>query len=459
MNGGCILNRVFRKNTLICLLIICLVCFVTACFGGGGKTDQGGEDSSSSKTRTEKTDGEDQTSDAADAGKSGDADQKGGADKSDDPGESEESDQKDATEEIDDILVEQLVDRAMENLSLEQKIGQLFIVCTDSLDFEAETEMTGKAAETLTTYHPGGVILFSFNLKDREQTGKFINDLQTSSDIPLFIGVDEEGGRVARIANTEGMNTTKIPPMAEIGAKGDPKEAGAAGETIARDIRTLGFNLDFAPVADVVTNQTNTEIGDRSFGTDASLVADMVSAMVKSMQKNGVCATLKHFPGQGDTDEDTHRGYVNLETSIDRLREVEFVPFESGIKAGADMVMVSHVAVKSITQSDVPASLSSLMVKDILRDELQFDGVVITDAMNMKVITKFYDPAQASIMAIEAGDDVVLMPDDFVEAYTGVMEAIEDGDLSESKIDDAVEHILAVKIKRGIIPPDSELLK
>jgi beta-N-acetylhexosaminidase len=189
------------------------------------------------------------------------------------------------------------------------------------------------------------------------------------------------------------------------------------------------------------------------------MVADMVKAMVKGLQKNGVSATLKHFPGQGDTGEDTHRGYVNLDTNIDRLRDVEFVPFEAGIKAGADMVMVSHVAVSNITQNEVPASLSSLMVTDILRGELQFDGVVITDAMNMKVITKFYDPAQAAIMAIEAGNDMVLMPDDFVEAYNGVLEAVNDGELSEKKINNALERILTIKIRRGIIPQDSQLIK
>lgn len=275
----------------------------------------------------------------------------------------------------------------------------------------------------------------------------------------MFIAVDEEGGRVSRIANTEGMNTTKFPSMSEIGATKDPAQAEQAGDTIGREIHDLGFNLDLAPVADIATNNTNTEIGDRSFGSEPDLVSDMVVSMVKGLQKNGVSATLKHFPGQGDTGEDTHRGYVNLDTNIDRLRDVEFAPFEAGIDAGADMVMVSHVAVSNITQNEVPASLSHLMVTDILRGELQFDGAVITDAMNMKVITKFYDPAQAAMMAIEAGNDIILMPDDFVEAYNGLIEAVKDDDLSEDKIDDAVERILAVKIRRGIIPVDSDLIK
>ncbi len=365
----------------------------------------------------------------------------------------------DSTGEIDDIMMENLIDRALKKMTLEQKIGQLFVVCTDSLDFDAEKEMTKKAAECLKTYQPGGIIFFSFNLKDRDQTKKFITDMQSLSGVPLFIAVDEEGGRVSRIANTKEMNTTSLAPMREIGDTSDPEQARLAGQTIGKDIGELGFNLDFAPVADITTNDTNTEIGDRSFGNDPDLVADMVSAFVEGIQEENVCATLKHFPGQGDTGEDTHLGFVNLDTSIDRLRKVEFVPFEAGIGAGADLVMVSHVAVSNITQNQVPASLSSLMVRDILREELQFEQIVITDAMNMKVITKFYDPAQAAVMAIQAGNDMVLMPDDFVKAYEGVLDAVKEGDLSEKAVDEAVGRILTVKIRRGIIPLDSDLLK
>jgi beta-N-acetylhexosaminidase len=271
--------------------------------------------------------------------------------------------------------------------------------------------------------------------------------------------VDEEGGKVARIANAGGMDTTVFPPMAEIGRTEDPGEARKVGDTIGSEIRELGFNLDFAPVADISTNDLNTEIGTRSFGDDPKLVAKMISEVVKGLQENGVCATLKHFPGQGDSGEDTHRGYVNLDTSIDRLRDMEFVPFKAGIKAGADFVMVSHVAVSNITQNEVPASLSSLMVSDILRGELQFENVIITDAMNMKVITKFYDPAQAAVMAVQAGDDMILMPDDFKLAYEGILDAVADGDLTEKDINDAAERILRTKIRRGIISLDSDLLK
>ena len=361
-------------------------------------------------------------------------------------------------ENLDDIMMENVVNDVMEDMTLEEKIGQLFIVCTDSLDFNAETECTDVMKENLLKYHPGGIIFFSFNLKDREQIQKYISDIQQCTRIPLFISVDEEGGSVARIANTDGMGTTSFPSMSEIGKTRDTAKAREVGETIGKDISALGFNLDFAPVADITTNEANTEIGERSFGSDASLVSDMVSEVVKGLQDNGVSATLKHFPGQGDRAEDTHRGYVDLDVTIDGLRKTEFLPFKKGIKAGADFVMMSHVSVKNVTQSEEPASLSSLMVTDILRNELKYDNIIITDAMNMKVITKFYDADQAAIKALKAGNDMILMPDDFVSAYESILEAVNDGTLSEEELDEAVFRIIRVKIRRGILPLNSALI-
>ena len=361
--------------------------------------------------------------------------------------------------ELDDITLEGMVSDALSSMTLKEKIGQMFIVCTDSLDFDAETEVTEKMRQKLQEYKPGGVIFFSYNIKEREQVKNMIADIQKTEDIPLFISVDEEGGTVARVANSKEMHTTKFPAMSEIGKSGDSKKAYEVGETIGKEVKELGFNLDFAPVADVNTNAENTEIGNRSFGSDAKTVSSMVAQEVKGLQGQGVSSTLKHFPGQGQCGEDTHKGYVDLNATIDRLREVEFLPFESGIKAGADMVMMSHVAVSQVTGKETPASLTKLMVNDILREELQFDNVIITDAMNMKVITKFYDPDQAAVMAVEAGNDMILMPDNFEQAFEGVLEAVKDGTISESQIDESVSRILSVKIRRGILPKDSKLFR
>ena len=327
---------------------------------------------------------------------------------------SENSTKSSEDKAVDEITLDGMVSDALSKMTLKEKIGQLFVVCTDSLDFNAETEVTEKMGKNLEEYKPGGVIFFSYNLKNRTQVKEMISDMQKTAEIPLFTAVDEEGGSVARIANSKNMQTTKFPAMAEIGKTGDSKNAYHVGETIGKEIYELGFNLDFAPVADINTNAENTEIGNRSFGSEPKTVADMVSQEVKGLQAQGVSATLKHFPGQGQCGEDTHKGYVELNATIDQLREVEFLPF---------------------------------------------DNVIITDAMNMKVITKFYDADQAAVMAIEAGNDMILMPDNFEQAFEGVLEAVKDGTLSESQIDEAAGRVLSVKIKRGILPESSKLFR
>ena len=357
---------------------------------------------------------------------------------------------------MDDITLEGMAGDVLSTMTLEEKIGQLFIVCTDSLDFSAETSMTKEMKENLARFQPGGVIFFSFNIENREQTSTFIDDMQKCVKIPLFIGVDEEGGMVARIGNNKDMGTTAFPTMKIIGDSGSPEEARNVGETIGKEISELGFNLDFAPVADVMTNEANEEIGERSFGSDPKLVSDLVVEVVKGLQKYDVCATLKHFPGQGSSGEDTHKGYVGLDVTIDNLRETDFLPFRSGIEAGADFAMTSHVSVSQVTGNDLPSSLSDIVVNDILRDELQFENVIITDAMNMKSITKFYDANEAAKLAFQAGNDMILMPDDFALAVEGILDAVNEGDIEEEEIDQAVMRILKVKIKRGIIPEDSD---
>ena len=356
---------------------------------------------------------------------------------------------------MDDITLEGMAGDVLDTMSLEEKVGQLFIVCTDSLDFSAETSMTKEMKENLARYQPGGVIFYSFNIDTPEQTSTFIDAMQKCVKIPLFIGVDEEGGMVARIGNNKNMGTTSFPTMKVIGDGGSPDEAGTVGETIGKEISRLGFNLDFAPVADVMTNEANEEIGERSFGSDPDLVSDLVVEFVKGLQRYDVCATLKHFPGQGSSGEDTHKGYVGLDVTIDNLRDTDFLPFKKGIAAGADFIMTSHVSVSQVTGNDLPSSLSDIVVSDILRDELQFENVIITDAMNMKSITKFYDSDEAAILAFQAGNDMILMPDDFTLAVEGILDAVNEGDIDVEQIDQAVLRILKTKIRRGIIPEDS----
>jgi beta-N-acetylhexosaminidase len=305
--------------------------------------------------------------------------------------------------------------------------------------------------KTLAKYQVGGVILFSRNIAKRKQTAKLTAKLLAGARTPLFISVDEEGGRVSRIASNEKMKTTSFPSAEEIGETQDDEYTYEMAKTIGTEIRELGFNVDFAPVADVKTSELNEEIGDRSFGSDPELVAEYVSAFVQGLHKANVGTALKHFPGQGSSSGDTHKESVDIDSSIARLRKTDFVPFKAGIASDADFVMVSHISVSKVTESAVPASMSDLMMQTILRDELGFKKVIITDAFDMASITDNYTSAEAAYQAFKAGADIILMPQNFKEAYKEILSKVEDGTIAQERLDDSVLRILAVKIQRGIL--------
>lgn len=363
----------------------------------------------------------------------------------------------------DKAVIYGMTEDILENMSLEEKIGQLFIVNFELLDkkkgnYYEFRKLTKQMKKNIEKYSPGGVIFFARNIETREQTIQFVEDLQKVSKYPLFISVDEEGGEVTRIAQNDNMYLTKFPNMEKIGKTENEEYAYNMGATIGKEIAQLGFNLNFAPVTDVKTNELNTEIGSRSFGNEPKEVAKYVKQVVKGLQDENVSATLKHFPGQGDTEKDSHNGAVNVENNIERLRKIDFVPFKAGIKAGADFIMVSHISISKVTENTLPASLCPLVMQEILRKELGFNGIIITDAMDMKAITKNYSAKKAAIAAIKAGADIVLMPDNLEGAYKGILKEVKKGRIKESRIDESVRKILAVKIKRGIIPQDSLLL-
>ncbi len=345
----------------------------------------------------------------------------------------------------------------MKNMTVEEKAGQLFIVNLELLDqkngnYYEWRRFTKRMKKSLDKYHIGGVILFSRNIAGRKQTEKLVTRLQENSSIPLFISVDEEGGDVARIANNKKMGTTVFQTMEEIGRTKDASYVYNMGETIGSEISSLGFNVDFAPVADVKTSELNLEIGTRSFGGEPDKVAEFTSAFVKGIQKQNVSATLKHFPGQGSSSGDTHIESVNIDSSIASLRKNDFVPFEAGIAAGADFVMVSHISVSKVTETAQPASMSNLVMDTILRDELGFQGVIITDAMDMASITDNYTSAEAAYGAVSGGADIVLMPLDLEMAYNEIINRINNGSISKERLDASVLRILTVKFMRGIMP-------
>lgn len=343
-----------------------------------------------------------------------------------------------------------------ENMTMEERVGQLFVVNLEQLDnrkgnYYEFQRATAVMRDAIAKYHVGGVILFSRNLKSRQQITAMNKKLQEASRTPLFICVDEEGGDVARIASKPEMGTTIFPSAEEIGKTKDDQYTYDMAKTIGTEIGELGFNVDFAPVADVRTSELNSEIGNRSFGDDPEKVSEHVNAFVQGLNKVNICATLKHFPGQGSSNGDTHKNSVDIDSGIASLRKTDFLPFETGIASGADFIMMSHISVSKVTESSIPASISDLMMQTILRQELGFEKVIITDAFDMASITEYYTSGEAAYNAIKAGADVVLMPQNLEEAYQEVLAKVKSGKLTEKRLEESVLRILAVKIQRELL--------
>lgn len=358
-------------------------------------------------------------------------------------------------EETDQATILGKAQEILDSMTMEEKIGQMFMVNLELLDISKGSyyefrKCTKKMKQSLMENPPGGFVLFSRNIETRDQVLKLIANLQDASKYPLFAAVDEEGGDVARIGGNSNMGTTSFPSMQEVGEMGDIGYVQEIGETIGNDISALGFNVDFAPVADINTSVLNEEIGNRSFGDDTKLVSKMVESFVKGLQGANVSATLKHFPGQGSSTGNTHHSAVNIDKDIENLRKVDFKPFQAGVKTGADFIMVSHVSISRVTEDTMPASMSKIVMDNILRTEFSFDGVVITDAMDMTGVTSRYSAVEAARNAIVAGADIVLMPQDYKEAAEGIRKAVEDGTISEERIDKSVLRILKIKVKRGL---------
>lgn len=357
----------------------------------------------------------------------------------------------------DDETVVRTTKDVLGKMSLREKVGQLFIVRPEALaeNSNAETapatdRVDDAVISRIEEYPVGGIALFSRNITSAEQLPMFISDLQSSSKYPLFIAVDEEGGRVARIANSDFFNVASYKSMEDIGKSGDASKAEEVGRQIGSYLKELGFNLDFAPVADTNTNPQNIVIGDRSYGSDLALVARMVSAQLDGMHDSGIMGTLKHFPGHGDTKDDTHSGYVSIEKTWDELKECELVPFITALPK-ADMVMVSHITAVNVTSDKLPTSMSETMITGKLRNELGYDGVIITDAMAMGAVADNYTSAEAAVTAVKAGVDIVLMPQNLNEAFNGVMNAVTDGEISMERLDESVLRILKMKAKYKLI--------
>ena len=339
----------------------------------------------------------------------------------------------------------------MEQMSLREMVGQLFLVQPEAVDPASATSLSDSFSGLLEEYPVGGFILFAENLVSPEQVTAFNKALTEACGIAPFLSIDEEGGTVARLARHSAFDLPRFKSAAAVGASGTALEMG---QTIGSYLKSYGFNLDFAPVADVNTNPYNPVIGNRSFSSDSEIAGEMAAAMAEGLRENGIIPTFKHFPGHGDTREDSHAGLAVSRKTLEELQECEFLPFQQA--QNTDLVMVGHIALPNVTGDMTPATLSKEIVTGILKDQLGFDGLVITDAMNMGAITNAYTSAEAAVLALQAGCDLILMPDNFKEAFDGVVAAVEDGTLSTEWLHQTVKRILAFKIAQGILMVNTE---
>ena len=351
----------------------------------------------------------------------------------------------------------QRAEQMLQEMSIEDKIYQMFIVTPEVLVDNAVSTVvqTGNMSKEYLEKKPvGGLVYFAQNLENEAQALEMISTAQNyvqsvNHHIGMWIAVDEEGGTVARVADNLG--TTAFEDMSVYGELNQKDEVFMMGSTIAEDIAKFGFNLDFAPVTDVYINPAN-ELQNRIFSDDPAVVSDMVSAMVQGLQNSGeVSATLKHFPGLGAEDGNTHEdAFTRIDRTYEELTSVDFLPFESGIQAGADFVMVGHQII-SCAEDDLPSDLSPTVITEWLRQNLGFNGIVITDAHNMHTITDNYSSGEAALLAVQAGADIVLMPSDLNDAFDTLKAAVDNGELSEERVDESVRRILTVKAKHHLL--------
>lgn len=361
-----------------------------------------------------------------------------------------ETPEETGTGEVTDPMYEQAMQIAT-GLTLEQRVAQMFMITPDALTGVSGATRAGDSTRAAFAQYPvGGLVYMSANLTGPDQTTEMLSNMKNFSQdtvgLPIFLGVDEEGGTVTRIASNQEFGVTDVGNMSAVGASGDAQNAYNAGSTIGTYLNNLGFNMDFAPVADVLSNPDNAVVKDRSFGSDSQLVADMVCAEMNGLNEHQIAPVIKHFPGHGATSGDSHDGVVTIEKSLDELMANELIPFQQAINSGASFVMVGHISVPAITGDNTPASLSNAMVTGVLRDQMGFHGVVITDAMNMGAITAGYSSADAAVAAINAGVDIILMPDDFKGAYQGVLDAVANGTISEERINESAARIIKAKL-------------
>nr|WP_245602124.1 beta-N-acetylhexosaminidase [Peribacillus kribbensis] len=351
-----------------------------------------------------------------------------------------------------------VISNAISHMTMKEKVGQMLMPDYRTWNGKAVTDMLPEIEQQVKDYHLGGVILFRENVVTTEQTAKLVHAYQEASEkYGLLMAIDQEGGIVTRL-----QSGTDMPGNMALGAARSEELTRKAGLVIGEELKALGINMNLAPVLDTNNNPDNPVIGVRSFGENPALVAAMGKAYVKGIQESGIAATGKHFPGHGDTAVDSHLGLPEVPYDLERLKKVELYPFQQAMDAGIDAIMTAHVtfpkidSTKAISKKDgteisIPATLSEKVLTGLMREDMGFKGVIITDAMNMQAISDHFGPVDAAIRAVKAGTDIVLMPVGLKEVAEGLYKAVRSGEIPEKRIEKSVERLLTLKINRGII--------
>ncbi|MFP5113992.1 beta-N-acetylhexosaminidase [Bacillaceae bacterium C204] len=330
------------------------------------------------------------------------------------------------------------------DMSLDEKIGQMIIAGISGTTMDTNTK------NLLTKNKVGGIIFYKENLVNPTQTVQLVNQLKSESDpnLPLLLGVDQEGGRVTRLPG----GLVNVPPNKEIGAINNSQFSYNVGTILGKELKGFGLNLDFAPVLDINSNPKNPVIGDRSFGNHSEIVSKLGIQTFKGIQSQKVITTIKHFPGHGDTSVDSHLELPIVNKSLQQLKELELIPFERAINSGADVVMVAHILLPKL-DAVFPSSMSKNIITGILRKQLDYSGVVITDDMTMKAIIDHYTIGRAAVESVKAGSDIILVGHDYnniVETISSLKIAVQKGEITEQRINESVSRILELKKKYEI---------
>lgn len=345
-------------------------------------------------------------------------------------------------------MKEQFLYNMLYNMSLKEKIGQMIMI-----DYRDTLEMNVELDDVLKKYSPGGFILFKSNIQNYNQTKKLLSDIKQSSDIPVMVSADQEGGRVQRLDERVGFDT--IPPMGEIGITMNEEEVFNLGKKMGEELKNIGVDMDMAPVLDVFSNPENRVIADRAFGTNSDIVKRLAMALSKGLQEEKIIPVGKHFPGHGDTIKDSHVDLPIITKDLEELKRLELVPFVEAIDKKIPGLMIGHLAVPKITGDNNPASLSKVMINDLLRKDLGYEGLVMPDSLKMKALSNHFTNKEIYLRCIGSGNDIMLMPQNINEAFNTIYDAVNDGVIKEEQINNSVYRILSTKFDIGFF--DKEL--